>query len=84
MSIPPIPNAEGVVDLGEIKQRADERDKLAAAAAEEQAKNALLAQIVSKDRAMTRAFKGILTTPERRVMQARAYARLQAEAEAAE
>lgn len=78
MSIPPIPNNSGAVDLGEIKRRADERD--AKAAAEQKKADFLAAQVrvVQWDRAMTRAFKGIFTAPERRRALARAYTRSEA------
>ncbi len=58
-------------DLSEIKRRADERDafveQLLAKAAEQEA--------AAKDRAMTRAFKGIMPAPERRKALAQADAR---------
>ncbi len=50
------------VDLSDIRNRADERD--AAEARMEQASNEAYAQ--EWDAAMTRAFKGIMPTPERR------------------
>lgn len=80
MTIPPIPNAEHAIDLGEIKRRADERDALEAAAKREEAARELEARAKSWDRAMTRAFKGIMPAPERRRVLIRAIEREEAAA----
>ena len=75
MTIPPIPNADQAVDLGEIKRRADERDALEAAAQREAAARELEVRMQSWDRAMTRAFKGIMPAPARRAALMRAIER---------
>lgn len=54
----------GVIDLAEMKQRANERDAAAAKVAEERAYEDALRIAVKWDRAMRRAFKGILPRPE--------------------
>ncbi len=53
-------------NLAEIKRRADEREALEEAAADKAANEALEKAAQRKDAAMTRAFKGICPTPERR------------------
>jgi hypothetical protein len=80
--LPSIPGDAGVVDLGEIKRRADERDALEVAARVEREREQAIARIVSKDRAMQRAFKGIVTRRERRRLIARSLTRTMAEAAA--
>lgn len=63
---------EDVVDLGEIKERADKRDKALAEVAEAQQRERILETARTWDAAMTRAFKGIMPAPTRRAMLSRA------------
>ncbi len=67
-----IPSDEGVVDLGEVRRRADERDALEAAAAKQVEDEATMLRAYRWDRDMKRAFKGILPAPERRKAMLRA------------
>lgn len=65
---------QGAVDLAEVKERADERDRLAAEAAQQAEYDAAVQRARAWDRAMTRAFKGIVPAPRRRKQIARAIA----------
>lgn len=52
------------IDLGELKARADAKDAALAKVQEERAAAQALERAVDWDRAMRRAFKGILPRPE--------------------
>jgi hypothetical protein len=56
----------GAIDLADVKRRADERDAALAEVQRKQDDQQLLAAASSWDKSMTRAFKGILSAPERR------------------
>lgn len=63
---------ESAVDLGQSREAAEAAEKARVAAAQKQAES----QIKRWDRAMTRAFKGILPAPERRRMLDKAVSRV--------
>lgn len=58
------PEPKGV-DLGDLKARADAADRLKRQAADSAAEQAALEHVAEWDKAMQRAFKGIVSRPQR-------------------
>jgi hypothetical protein len=55
----------GVIDLGDVRRRADERDAATKAIQEEAERKASQERFAVWDKAMRRAFKGIMPSPQR-------------------
>lgn len=60
-----MPETPGVIDLADVRRRADERDAAAREVREEAERKEAQQRFVKWDAAMNRAFKGILSRPER-------------------
>lgn len=71
-----MPKTPGVIDLADVRRRADERDAAEKAAAEAASLKESQERFASFDAAMGRAFKGIMPTPVRHAFLQRAVDRL--------
>lgn len=67
-----MPETPGVIDLADVRRRADERDAAAKAAREAAETKESQERFAAWDAAMGRAFKGIMPTPVRHAFLQRA------------
>lgn len=70
-----MPDIPGVIDLADVRRRADERDAAEKELIEEARLKASQEHFARFDAAMNRAFKGIVSRPERHAGMRRALAR---------